>query len=69
LFLAAGSLNFHWRAPYALKIYIILSENLRKDVLMDKKIDVTVWWVTIDSQLSHLLQLVNAGPIGHRAVR
>jgi hypothetical protein len=36
---------------------------------MDKKIDVIVWWVTIDSQLSHLLKVVNAGPIGHRAVR
>jgi hypothetical protein len=46
-----------------------LSEIFGKDVLKDKNIDVIVWWVTIDSQLSHLLQLVNAGPIGHRAVR
>jgi len=68
LFLDAGSVNFHWRAAYALK-YIILSEIFGKDVLVDKKIDVIGWCVTIDSQLSHLLKLVNAGLIGHRAVR
>lgn len=49
--------------------YIILSEIFGKDVLVDKKIDVIGWCVTIDSQLSHLLKLVNAGLIGHRAVR
>jgi hypothetical protein len=68
LFLDAGSVNFHWRAAYALKIYNPI-RNFWKRCSHGQKIDVIGWCVTIDSQRSHLLKLVNAGPIGHRAVR